>query len=171
MAQVDISSLNLFMPIFSFLLVFIIIYAVLVKTKIVGESNFVQLFVSFLIAIVFVLAVKPSEYVLSIVPWFAVMLVIGFLILALTGFVGGKTAETLNPQFGKALVYILGAIFIVVAFFSFSDLFAPYIPGGSGGNENVSAVTGWLFSSEIGGAIVLLIICALVSWVLIRAKK
>ena len=72
MVAVDVSGISYFAPILAFLIVFVIIFAVLNKTKIFGEvNNWVLLFVSFLVATVFVSAAGVRDYVLTITPWFA----------------------------------------------------------------------------------------------------
>ena len=47
-AEASVSVLGYFMPIFSFLLVFIVVYALLVKTKVLGDNQPVMLFISFI---------------------------------------------------------------------------------------------------------------------------
>ena len=67
---VDISGVTYFEPILAFLVVFVVLYAVLAKTKILGEDNkFVNIFASFLVATIFVAAAGVREYVLTITPW------------------------------------------------------------------------------------------------------
>jgi len=53
MDVVSLSAVGYFMPIFSFLLVFIVVYALFAKTKILGDGPAVMLFVSFILSIVF----------------------------------------------------------------------------------------------------------------------
>jgi hypothetical protein len=49
---VDISGIYNFMPIFSFLFVFVVVYAILAKTKVLGDQK-VNLLVGFIMAIIF----------------------------------------------------------------------------------------------------------------------
>lgn len=157
MATVDVSGLGYLLPIFGFLFVFIIVYATLNKTKIIGEVKFIQLLVSFIIATVFVLTVQPKEYILSIIPGFAVMIVVAFLILVLTGFIGDGV-KGMAGGIGNAIVVIMMIIFIVVAYMVFSASIDSFISGVSG------------LSPKILGAAVFIVISALVSWVLVKSK-
>ena len=50
-------ALSWFVPIFAFLLVFIVIYALLKKTSILGSSDMIMLFISFILASFFVVQV------------------------------------------------------------------------------------------------------------------
>ncbi|MBI2632421.1 hypothetical protein HYW75_05435 [Candidatus Pacearchaeota archaeon] len=173
MAQVaDLSGIEYFLPILSFLVVFIIVFAVLNKTKIIGENKWWQLFVSFVLATIFVSAAGARDYVLNIIPWFTVLIVSFVLILAVVAFIG-KPIENMNKGLGIAFVVILILAFVVSAIFVFSDYIGPYLPWsqgyGSGGNQNVLGVLDWIFSPRVFGAILLLIVSALVSWVLVKA--
>src|SRR3972149_1750908 len=103
MATVDLSLLQNYLPILSFLLVFTVVFAVLAKSKILGESKFVNLFVSFLISTIFVSLTGAREYVLSITPWFGVFIVISLFMLALVGFTG-KVPDGLTKGFGILVV-------------------------------------------------------------------
>lgn len=156
MAALDVSGFAYFLPLLSFLLVFIVAYSVLNKTKLVGENQWMQLFVSFVISTMFVLAVRPREYILDIVPWFAILIITLFFVLAMTGFVGGL--ESFGKGIGKALIWVMLALFLLSAYFVYSDILRE------------SEFVGWVFSSKVLGAIILLGISALVAWVLVKAK-
>src|SRR5512138_3745491 len=93
-ATADISGIVYFLPLVSFLLVFVITYAVLVASKLV-EGWFLQVLVPFLIATVFVTAISARDYVLAVIPWFAILVVLLFLVLMFTGFLG-KNAEAMQ---------------------------------------------------------------------------
>lgn len=171
MATADISGITYFLPIISFLIVFIVIYALLAKTKILGESLGIQLFVSFLLATIFISASAPRNYVETIIPWFVVVLISLFLILAIIGFIG-KPAEGMSKGIGMIFVIILGLMLLGSAFFAFSDYLSPYLPGSSsnGANPNILAFTDWLYSSRVAGALLLVVAAAIVSWVLVKTK-
>lgn len=173
MAQTtDLSGIEYFLPILSFLVVFIIVFAVLNKTKIIGENKWWQLFVSFVFATIFISAAGARDYVLNIIPWFAILVVSFVLILVVVSFIG-KPVENMNKGLGMAFVIILILAFLVSALFVFSDYITPYLPWsqgyGSGGNPNVLGVLDWIFSPRVFGAILLLIVSAVVSWILVKS--
>lgn len=171
-ATADVSGIAYFLPIISFLIVFVVIYAVLAKSKIIGESLFVQLFVSFLLSAIFISASAPRDYVQTIIPWFVVVLISLFLLLAMIGLIG-KPAEFMNKGIGVVFIIVLVLILIGAAFFAFSSYINPYLPGAthsSGGNPAVLAFANWIYSSRVSGAILLIVISAIVSWVLVKTK-
>lgn len=170
-ASIDVSGINYFLPIISFILVFIISYAVLNKTKLF-ENKGIELFVAFLISILFISVVSARIYLELIAPWFVILLVSLFFILVMTGFIG-KDADVIKKGFGIAFVFILFAVFLISAFFVFSSVLAPYFPGGNtrGADPYFLSITSWLFSSKFGGAFLLILIGLLVSWILVKTAK
>ncbi|MBX4211933.1 hypothetical protein KW787_00555 [Candidatus Pacearchaeota archaeon] len=162
-SQIDLSGIVIFLPLLSFLFVFIVVFVVLNKTKVI-ENKFIELLASFILATVFVSAIGPRNYVLSIIPWFAVLIVSLFLMLALIGFIGGDFAKSWSPMVGRGFAIFLIVIFIVSAIMVFSSYFEAYLPGGP------SNFSEWAYSPRITGAFLLIVVGALVSWVLVRSK-
>jgi len=169
---VDVSGISYFAPILAFLIVFIILFALLNKTKLIGENAFFQIFVSFVIATVFVSAAGVREYVLTITPWFALLVVSLFFILFIIGFVG-KPVEGMTKGIGIFFVVVLIIIFLVSGFVVFSDFIAPYLLGGTGDGVDPALfiLSREFYSSRVFGAILLLGIGIFVSWILSRTGK
>ncbi|MEM4605956.1 MAG: hypothetical protein QW103_02910 [Candidatus Pacearchaeota archaeon] len=113
---VDIGGLNYFLPIFSFLLVFILVYAVIKKSKIL-DNNAVVIFISLILASFFIVNAKLVEFVKFNAAWFAVFLVCIVFILIFLGFVGDDYLKsfTANKGIAFAVVSILVAAFILSA--------------------------------------------------------
>lgn len=169
----DISAIAYFAPVFSFLIVFAIVFAVLLKTKVLGENNWGLLFVSFLIATIFISAAGVKDYVLTIVPWFAVLVISVFFILLLAGFIG--KVDFLQKPMQVGVLIILLIIFLVSGFVVFSDIVGPYLPGPAFGLGDVDPATffflDWLYSARVVGAIALLVAAALASWILVKSAS
>ncbi|MAG24056.1 hypothetical protein CMI47_00620 [Candidatus Pacearchaeota archaeon] len=169
---VDISSVALIAPVVAFLLVFVVVFAILARTKILGESAmWLNIFISLFIAALFISFAGVKDLVLTIVPWFAVLVIALFLILVLTRFAGN--VPFIEKGAGVVFVILLGIVFIVSAFVVFNDTLLSYIPGpgyGEGASEGALFFADWLFSSRVLGAIVLVIASAIVAWVLVKAK-
>lgn len=152
---IDISGLSYFMPIFGFLFVFVIVYALLSKTKILGESQFVSLLISFIIAIVFSTIGSAQEYVQTVTPWFVVLVVVLFFILIIIGLSQQKIEDIMKPGFVWVFIVALILVFLLAA----TKVFAP---------------VWWdvkeFISNEgrIAGGILLLIIAALAAWVITK---
>ena len=166
---IDVSGISVIAPVLAFLLVVFVVAAILFKTKILGENKWVQIFVSLIVASLFVVSAGTREYVLTVIPWFGVLVVSLFIIMFLVGFVGAK-AEFMQKGIGIVAVIIIGLVFLFSAFVVFSDVLVNTVGGGGEGSEATSIVFSWLFSARIGGAILLIIASALVSWILVKAK-
>ena len=154
---IDISGIGAFLPVLSFLLVFTVVFAVLAKYKVLGDSKFVNLFVSFIVATIFVSLTSAREYVISITPWFAVFVIASMFILSLVGF-AGKIPEGLTKGIGVLFVVGLLAVFLISAYYTFSS--APFF----------TSLSDWISKPRVYGVLLLVVLSALVSWVLIKVK-
>jgi hypothetical protein len=172
MEQIDISGIAFILPILSFLLVFIIVFALLHKSKVV-DSNWVEMFISFIFATIFASAVGPRDYVINVIPWVGVLAVTLFIIVAMLGFIGGDIVKNSNKGIGIGFIIVLLIIFLISAIVVFSSYFSPYLPGGdvTEANPQVLVFLDWLFSTKIFGAVILLVVGALFSWIVVRNVK
>lgn len=94
---------------YPFLLIFFITFAVLEKTKVLGDGKKqLNALISFIIGLVFISAVVPKLVIGDLILFLSVGVVIIFVIMLLWGFVGGKM------ELGKAGPFIGIAIAIIV---------------------------------------------------------
>lgn len=165
----DISGLQFFMPVFSFLFVFVIIYAILAKTNVIGNSKFIHVLVSFIISIVFMSVSSMNLYVLEIIPWFAVLIVIVFLVLVIAGFSTKKLDNIMTPTFAWVAIAVLIIIFLIAAIKVFNPVLHPELGITSGDNPGIlGQLSDFVTSSSVAGSIILLIIVAIVAWVITK---
>lgn len=163
----DVSAITYFAPLMAFFVVFIVIFAVLYKSKLLGDSKWVALFISFVVSSLFVSAAGVRRYVEVITPWFGALLVSLFFLLVLIAFVGGKSD---NFHTGLKWVFLVVGliVFLISGIVVFSDTLGEYLPGHAAYSGNL--FTDWLYSPPVVGAILLLAITAIVCWVLVKAK-
>jgi len=154
MAETTISAIGYFMPIFAFLLVFIVIYALLAKTKVLGDSSAVMLFISFILASFFIVEASLVEWVQFSSAWFGVAVVLGFFIVALVALVPGIK---IGDFFGAKdwFAWVLLALVVVFFIISSSYIFNWVV--------NWDLIVSW-FDTEWFGMILLLAIAGIVSW-------
>ena len=168
----DISAIGYFAPIAAFLIIFIVIYAVLLKTKILGDNKWVSLFTSLLVASIFISIGGARQYVQTIIPWFAILILSLVFLLMITGIVG-KPAESFNKGISLAFIILFVIVFLIAGFLIFSNLIVGYLPGpnfGYNANPDALPALDWLYSPRVGGAVLLIIISIAVSWILVKAK-
>src|SRR3989344_5097807 len=170
MAVIDVSGISFFMPVFGFLLVTLVVYAVLAATKILGDHNFFNFFIALIMGVIFLSFSSLQLYVQTVVPWFVVLLFVVFLILLIGGFVGGKPDWIMNKGVGWVVVIILIIVFLIAAIRVFNPVFHPdlVITGGENGPSMLSQLTDFFGTSRVIGSVLLLIIAAIVAWVVTK---
>jgi len=112
----DTGLLEYVVPIFSFLLIYTVLYATLAKTKILGDNNLVNSVVPFAISVLFLLMPGAVEFINFITPWFVVLVIVGFAVLLLFLFMG-ISQDTVSGLASNPTVYwtvlIFGMIIII----------------------------------------------------------
>ncbi|MBR9704358.1 hypothetical protein GOV12_03025 [Candidatus Pacearchaeota archaeon] len=174
MASINLAGLYFFMPIFSFLFVFIVTYAILFKTKILGESQFVNILVGLIIAIIFMSfstsTFSTDTYIRTIIPWFAVLFVSVFLVLLLMGLSTKDLGSIMTSKFAWAVAIILIVIFVIAAIRVFNPVLDPTYGVASGDSPQIISQLRDIFGGPVGGGILLVIIAIIVAYVISRAK-
>jgi hypothetical protein len=167
----DVSTVAYIMPLLAFLLVFVVSYALLSKTKILGGNNFLHLFMSFVLAIVFIVSPNAQKFAMISTPWIAVLIVAIFFIMLMLVFVRGKIDDIVqSPTVAIILVGILLLIFIISAINVFGPVISPYLPGSSEAGMTVqeTATKHFFTSPAVIGAVILLIVAAIASWIIAK---
>ena len=153
---VSVTAVGYFLPIFAFLLVFIVIYALLKKTKVLGGSEPVMLFISFILAAFFIVETSAVEFVEFSSSWFTVIVIAVFFILAILSFMPWKEPLGFlqkSDWFSWASLGVIVILFIVSAAYTFNFVI------------NWNTVSDW-FTSDWVGFILLLVVAGVVSVVL-----
>ncbi len=116
----DISWLNEGLPIFAFVLTFVLAYAIIAKTKILGENKAINAIISLIIGIIFLTFTGVREFLINITPWFAVLLTILFFFFLIIGFMI-KSDDWSKYTKPTTIVFIilLGIILIGALFYTF----------------------------------------------------
>ncbi|PIO07159.1 hypothetical protein COU59_03820 [Candidatus Pacearchaeota archaeon CG10_big_fil_rev_8_21_14_0_10_34_12] len=73
-----------------FLLIFFIVFAILEKTKILGDNKQISALVAFVIGLIFVGVAYPKDIVNNLILFLTVALVVVFVIMLLWGFASGE---------------------------------------------------------------------------------
>lgn len=166
MAAEATAGIEIFAPVISFLIVLIIIAVVLISLKF-GKA--VSIILGFLIAVLFVSFTGTRNLISNVVPGFAVILVCLFLVIIILGFAGGKGFGAVPMGIIFVIIFLL--FLVGAAFFTFYDDIHAYLPGNAdaGSNPSAEAFTNWFYTARIAGAVLFIIIAALVVWALIAS--
>ena len=165
---IDISGIYFFMPVISFLFVFLIVWAVLTKTKLLGDTGFINLFVSFIMAIIFMSFSSLDLYVQTIIPWFIVLFIMVFLVLLIAGLSTKDLSKIMSTKFAWAVIAILLVIFLVAAIKVFNPVLHPDLIVTSGEGTSLVEQIRYAAGGTVFGTILLIIIAGIVSWVLVK---
>jgi len=159
--QIDVTGLSYFMPIFGFLFVFVIVYAVVSKTKILGESSAANIMSSLVVAIIFITFASAQEYVQKVTPWFVILVIVLFFVLILVGLSQQKVEAIVRPWFVWVLIVALILVFLIAAIKVFSTTLDPLL----------SDIRDFIDTEDrILGAVILLVIAGIASWILTKGK-
>lgn len=151
----DLSLIQNYLPVLAFLLVVTVVFAVLAKTKVIGESKWLNLFLSFIVATMFVSVTSAQQYLLNMTPWFAVFIVSMTFLLLVIGF-SGKVPEGLQKGIGVLLVIGILILFLISGFYTFSS------------DSFVVNFREWITTPRIWGSVVIIVVAAIASAILTR---
>lgn len=157
----DVGFLNHFVPIFVFILVFVLFYAVLLKTHILGENKGLIALASFVVALLFLVTRAASEFVQLVTPWFVVLLIVIMSFLLIFMFLGVKPDVIAEAMSKEGTVWTIIVILIVLLGIALTKVLGPSIAAitQEQGEEGFMGTVGALvFHPKILGAIFLLLI-------------
>ena len=164
---INVSGLGYFVPIFGFLLVFVVVFAILKKLEILGKGNAWSLFFTALsIGIIFVTMTSVRTVVENVVPWFALLIVAMFFIFVVLGFSQGKF-EKAPTWLMWTFVVILVAVFLISLAMVYRGTFAYLLSGPFVENEPIS-IFNFFYSSTFWGSVLVLGFAALAAWVMTK---
>ena len=164
----DISAFSYFMPLFGFLFVFVIAYALLDKTKALGENKFIIVLISFILAIIFVTASSTRQIIIKVLPWFAVLIVVLVLIALIIGASQQKLDAFMKPWVGWVFIILLIIVFLIATVIVFNPVIQPVLNEEPGASTALISIKNFLASEKFLGAILLLVIAVIASWVMTR---
>lgn len=156
----SIAGISYFLPILSFLLVFVLVYALLKKTEVLGDNDGINLLISFILAVFFIVEASFVDFVNFSTAWAVVFIVCVFLIMLLIGFVGKDALGTITGNKAVAWVLLAGIIifFIISSAYTFNWA------------VNWQQVTDWAYTDWFG-MVLLLVVAGVVSWVIAHKVK
>ena len=110
----DVTGLQHFSSIFVFLFVWIVVYATLLWTKILGQNNFVNILVGLLLGLFVIISPLATGIIADIAPFLAVVFVFILLISIASKMLGGDAAG-IPALKGVLLVFIVLIVIIGAA--------------------------------------------------------
>lgn len=119
-----------------FLLVFVLIFAILQKSKILGDGKAqIDALVSLAIALIVIAIPGPRDIVVNLMPWLAVAVAVVLVFLIIYGFVAGDLTKT--PTWMKVVFGILAGVFTIGVVLYVSGLWDTVSSYFSSGNQEL----------------------------------
>ena len=142
----DATLISFLMPLFVFLFIFVVIYALLTKTKLFGEKQVALNFLAAIcIAAVAVFAGNLITLIGTVTPWIVFIIIILVFIFGMYKLFGVEDKEIWDAIGGKTLVYVIILIIVLVGLsIVFEPQISPYAPG-----ENATGIAGKDVKSEV----------------------
>lgn len=167
---IDIPGIFFFMPIITFLFVFLVVWSLLKMTKILGDADWVNLFVGLIMATIFISFSSLDLYVRTVIPWFVVLVICVFLVMLMSGMASKDLYKAMGSKVGWVAIVLLIIVFLVAAIKVFNPVFHPDLIVTSGEGTSLVEQIRYGADGTVFGTILLIIIAAVVSWVLIKFK-
>lgn len=101
--------------IYPFLLMFFIVFAILEKSKVLGEKKQINALVAFVIGLIFVSVAYPKMVVGNMILFLTIAIIIVFVVLMLWGFITGEDGLKFD-KFPKGLKWVIGIAIIIGVF-------------------------------------------------------
>lgn len=97
-----------------FLLVFVVMFAILQKSKILGEGRAqMDAIVALVLGLILIGVPAPRDFIVGILPWLAVGVAVILVFLILYGFVAGDLSRMGEIKWIKILMAILAGVFTI----------------------------------------------------------
>ena len=163
----DIAGLQQFSSIFVFIFVWLVVYAVLAFSKILGENKAINVIIGLVVGIFVLFSPIATGVIEYIAPWFAVIFIfVIFVTIALKLF-GASGAESLGSL--RTVTFVVIILVLVVGALSYVRQQVT-VPGDNETSIDYSKTTTILFHPKILGIIFVMII-AVFTIVLLAGKQ
>lgn len=160
----DVGILNYFTPVFVFIFVFVVMYAILLKTHILGDNKGLMSLASFVIAMLFIITQAASEFVQLITPWFVVLIIITMCFLLIFMFLGVSPGTIAQAVTSESYAWVILVILIVLLGLALTKVVGPGIAAVTQGEDAeagfMSTIGQILFHPKILGVLFILIIAS-----------
>ncbi len=156
----DVGLLYYFLPLITFLFVFALVYAVLDKTKMLGENVSLNFVAALTIALLTLFVGRITNLIQFIVPWFVFLFVFFGLLFVGLMFLGIKE-ETIWRNLSIWTVIIMGFFLLLLGIIQvYGDVLSPYV--GTNATKTIAGETmRTLFHPRVLAALFILLVAAL----------
>lgn len=156
-------------PLLVLLVSWLLVYAGLNKLKVPG-SQWILALLSFLVSFMLISSKKLTSYVMNMVPWFAVLSIIGMFMLVILVLVAKDLSVFQKPI--SWIIFALGILSVILVSFNTFPTFYHMLPATSDSylNSQLVEVKDFIYSSTFKQNLVFWLSTVLVFVFLVKAK-
>lgn len=125
----DTNLIGFLLPLFSFLLVMVIIFAVMDKFKVAGENRAIHWAIAFCIAFIFLFSSDAVQFLNLLTPWFILLVVFGLFLVSFFVFLGVSHGEISNAMKEPKVYWAVIGISLLVFFIALGQVFGDVLGG------------------------------------------
>ncbi len=156
----DVGLLEFFLPLFSFLFIVMVLYALMHKNNFLGPSDRVHWVAAISIGMIVLFSGGSIELINIITPWFVILIIFLVLLFSIFMFFGTKETELLSTIGGPIVVVIVALLMLLAAISAvFGPVFNPYQTDEEGRTIQSETIR-TLFHPRVLGAVFILLIAA-----------
>ena len=159
----DIGAFEFFVPLISFIFVFLILFGILQKTKLLGGKSALDFVVSLMITLVVVINTSALALINFMSVWSVVVVVVLVFVLMML-FFWVKEGEGSLPGPAEFLPSMVFWVFVIILIIGITHVFGPVLTPYAEGASKEWVVLRTLFHPRIVGALVLL-------WIVVSLTK
>ena len=120
----DVGLLRSFDVIFPFLLVWALVFAILQKTKMLGDRLGLNVMVAVVVAFLVLLSDDAINIIKFIIPWFTIAIIFFILLLLIFQLFGAQDKDIFAALKGdRAITWVIIGVAIVIIFAAFGNVF------------------------------------------------
>lgn len=152
----DVTGLQHFSNLFAFLFVWLIVYAVLSFTKVIGDNQLINALIGLLLGLFALFSPFITNAIIFIAPWFGLLFVFIMLIMVVAHMFGTGADMAINPGLRGIVLVIIIIIFVVGGLVYARDQIS--VPEEIDEDSDYSKITNVLFHPKFIGVVFILII-------------
>ncbi len=138
----DLGLLQTFDVIFPVILIFALVFAILQKTKVVGDSLGINSIIAIAVAFMALLSDNVIQVVKFIIPWFTVAIIFFLLIILVFQVFGAEQKDIFTYIKGdKAIGWVIIGVAIVIIFAAFANVLGQQLTEASFAGTNTTIIS------------------------------
>ena len=153
----DVTGLQYFSSFFIFIFVWLVVYAVLLYSKILGDNKFIHALIGFILAWLVLISPLATGAIQYIAPWFGLVFVLVILITVLLKVFGASPLEIEAYAQLKTGAMVIIILILVVGVLSYVRE-QTVIPGEAEKDIDYSKTVSIIFHPKVIGAVFVLVI-------------